>query len=394
LKDSHGTTPLLFAASAGQQNTKIYDLFIAHGDNLAKEVTEEGANPLLLAIANDKDLTLTNYFVSKKLDLNSTDAAGNNAFSYAAKGGNIELLKRLLEKGVKPNADAMLMAAQGGGGRRGGATIGLPVYQYLESLNIKPAATGKGGENALHYIVRKPNQTEVIQYFLSKGVDVNQSDEDGNTVFMNAAASNRDTAVFALLAPRVKNINQANKKGQTALALAVGTNTPDVLRYLLAKGADVKTLDKDGNNLAYYVVESFRPQMPQGGPNGQGERSANAPKADDLETKLAILKEKGLNLAAPQGNGNTLYHIAVAKNNLSLVKRLESLGIDVNAKNSDGLTALHKAAMIAKDDSMMKYLISIGAKKEAVTNFKETAFDLATENESLTKNNIPVNFLK
>jgi hypothetical protein len=43
---------------------------------------------------------------------------------------------------------------------------------------------------------------------------------------------------------------------------------------------------------------------------------------------------------------------------------------------------------------MMKYLLSIGAKKEAVTNFKETAFDLASENESLTKKNVSVNFLK
>lgn len=42
----------------------------------------------------------------------------------------------------------------------------------------------------------------------------------------------------------------------------------------------------------------------------------------------------------------------------------------------------------------MKYLISVGAKKDAVTNFKETAFDLASENESLSKSNVSVNFLK
>jgi len=89
-----------------------------------------------------------------------------------------------------------------------------------------------------------------------------------------------------------------------------------------------------------------------------------------------------------------LYHLAVAKNDLSLVKSLEKLGIDVNTKNSEGITALHKAAMISKDDTMMKYLLSIGAKKDLVTNFKETAFDLAAENESLSKNNVTVNFLK
>ena len=389
-QDSHGTTPMLFAAGAGIQNTKVYDLFIANGANLKKDVNQEGANVLLLSIANDKELTLTNYFISKGLDLNSTDAAGNNAFSYAARSGNIELLKTLVQKGVKPNANAMLMVAQGGGGRRGAPAVGLPIYQYLESLNIKPTTTGKGGENALHYIVRKPNQAEVIQYLLAKGVDVNQVDEDGSTVLMNAAASNRDTAVFAMIVPKTKNINQVNKKGQTALTLAAGSNSPDVIRYLIAKGSAVNTVDKSGNNLAYYVVEYNRGQ---GGP-GQGAPGQGAPRADDLDTKLAILKENGLNLAAPQKNGNTLYHIAVAKNNLALLKRLEPLGIDVNAKNSEGLTALHKAAMIAKDDSIMKYLISIGAKKDVVSNFKETAYDLASENESLTKSNVSVNFLK
>ncbi|MEO7213507.1 ankyrin repeat domain-containing protein [Mucilaginibacter sp.] len=385
LEDSHGYTPLLFAANSGQQNTKIYDLFIARGIDLKKELSAEGANVLLLAIANDKDLALTKYFVAKGLDLNSTDAAGNNAFSYAARAGNIDVLKTLVEKGVKPNPNAILMAAQGGARRGGGPGIGLPVYQYLESVGLKATVTAKTGENALHYIVRKPNQGPIIEYFISKGVDVNQADEEGNDVLMNAAAGNRDTAVLLTLVPKTKNINQANLKGVTALAMAVRGNSPDVVRLLIAKGADLNAVDKAGNNLAYYAIESYRPQT---GPGSNGSRP------EDFDTKLQILKAKGLDITAAQKNGNTLYHLALAKNDISLLKRIEPLGIDVNAKNKEGMTVLHKAALVAKDDAMLKYLLSIGAKKEAVTNFKETAFDLATENESLSKNKVSVNFLK
>jgi ankyrin repeat protein len=389
IEDSHGATPLLFAAGSAQQNTRIYDLLIANGVDIKKELNSDGANAILLAVTNDKDFALTNYFITKGLSLNSIDAAGNNAFSYAARAGNIDVLKALIQKGVKPNANAMLMAAQGGGGRRGGSGAGLPVFQYLESLNIKATAVNKSGENALHYLVRKPNQTEIIKYFISKGVDINQADEEGNTVFMNAALTNRDTAVINLLLPNVKNINQGSQKGVTALAMAVRGNSPDVVRLLISKGADVKALDKTGNNLAYYAVESYRPQT-QGG----GERAANGPKPEDFDTKLQILKQNGLNIAVPQKNGNTLYHLALAKNDIALLKRLEPLGIDINAKNKEGMTVLHKAALIAKDDAMLKYLLAAGAKKEAVTNLKETAFDLAAENESLTKNNVSVNFLK
>ena len=397
-EDSHGATPLLFAAGGGQQNTKVYDALIAKGVNLKKSLNAEGANVLLLAIANDPDMTLTTYFVSKGLDINSTDAAGNNAFSYAARSGNIDMLKKLLQKGIKPNAKAMLMAAQGS--RRGANT--LEVYQYLESLGLKSTVTGKGGENVLHSIARRPKQEEIIQFFLSEGVDVNQTDEDGNTVLMNAAASNRDSAVFALLLPGTKNINQANDKGMTALTLAVRSNSPEIVDYLIRKGADAKVLDKAGNSLAAYAIESYRPQ-PAGrpmmagaaGPGGAAGRGAGmGPKPEDFDHKIKSLQAAGLDLNAVQEGGNTLFHLAIAKNDVAILKRLQALGLDINAKNKEGITPLHKAAMVAKDDVLLKYLLASGAKKESVTGFEETAFDLASENESLKKNNVSLTFLK
>ncbi|TXK33294.1 ankyrin repeat domain-containing protein [Pontibacter qinzhouensis] len=385
-EDSHGTTPLNFAAGSGQQNTKVYDLLIANGANPKKELNQNGANALLLAAASDKDLNLINYFVSKGLDLKSTDAMGYNAFSYAARGGNVEQLKALVKKGVTVNEYALLTAAQGGGRRGGGGEeIGLPFFQYLESLRIKPTVTNKNGENVLHFLVRKPNQAETIKYFLSKGVDVNKADAEGNTALLNAATSNQDTAIIALLLPKVKDINHVNKQGMSALTMAVRTNSLAMARFLASKGADVKVLDQEGNNLAYHLVQAYTPAS---------ERSVNAPKKDEFDAKLQLLQAKGLQVKAPQKNGNTLYHVAVVKNDLPLLQRLQPLGIDINHKNAEGITALHKAAMVSKDDAILKYLVSIGAKKEIGTNFDETAFDLASENESLTKNNISVNFLK
>ncbi|MFD2571571.1 ankyrin repeat domain-containing protein [Spirosoma soli] len=388
LEDNHGMTVLNFAAASGQPNTQVYDLCLKNGADLKKDLNHDGANALLLAIANDKDLKLTDYFVSKGLDLKSTDAAGNNAFSYAARSGNIANMKTLVEKGVAAQDNAFIMASQGS--RRGPNSP--EVFQYLESLNLKPTVTNKNGENALHAIVRRPRQNELIQYFLSKGVDVNQADEEGNTVFMNAAASNRDIAVLEMLVPKVKNINQANQKGVTALAMAVKGNSPEVVSYLVGKGADVKVTDKNGDNLAAYLIQS---NPTAGGARGEGgPRPEGGPQTDDFAAKLKLLQEKGLDVKAPQKNGNTLYHLAVAKNDLALLKKLEPLQLDVNARNKEGITALHKAAMVSKDDAIMKYLLSIGAKKDISTNFKETAFDLASENESLSKGNISLNFLK
>lgn len=388
VEDNHGMTVLNFAATGGQQNTQVYDLCLKNGADLKKDLNHDGANALLLVISNDKDFKLTDYFVSKGLSLKSTDAAGNNAFSYAARGGNIELMKALLQKGVSAQDNAFIMASQGT--RRGPNSP--EVFQYLESLNLKPTVTNKNGENALHAIVRRPRQNELIQYFLSKGVDVNQADEEGNTVFMNAAASNRDIAVLEMLAPKVKNINQANEKGLTALTMAVRGNSSEVVGYLINKGADVKVTDKNGDNLAAYLIQS---NPAAGGARGEGgPRPEGGQRTDEFSAKMKLLQDKGLDVKAPQKNGNTLYHLAVAKNDLSLLKKLEPLQIDVNAKNKEGMTALHKAAMVSKDDAVLKYLLSIGAKKEIPTNYKETAFDLASENESLSKGQVSVTFLK
>jgi ankyrin repeat protein len=374
--DSRGYNAVNFAASGGQRNTKVYDLLIANGANLQKDLTPEGANALLLAVASDKDFTLTNYFISKGLSLNSTDLAGNTAFSYVARSGNIELLKVLLVKGVKYNDNAIIMASQTGG--RAGTPIGLEMFEYLESLKLNPVTVNANGENALHFIARRPKQDTLIRYFLSKGVDVNKADNDGNTPFMLAAASNREIATLNLLAPSVKNINQVNKKGASALSLAVRNNSPEVVALLLEKGADVKVKDAAGDNMAAYLVQSYN-----------GARGSA-----DFDTKIKLLSDKGFDITKPQDNGNTLFHLAIAKNDLAFLKRVEEMKIDINAKNKEGLTVLHKAAMTAKDDVILKYLVSAGARKDLVTEFKETPFDLAKENESLTRKNVSIAFLK
>ena len=381
--DSYGTPVVAYAASTGQANTALYDTFFKLGSDPKKKYTN-GANLLLLSIAADKDLKLADYLVSKGLSFKDVDAEGATAFDYAAKSGNIELLKAVLAKGAKPTGLALYYASQGG--RMSSASLEL--YKYLvEDLKLNPSATNKEGNNVLHNIVRRPNQEEIIKYFLAKGVDGNKANEEGNTPFMNAAAG-RNLSVLELLAPKVKNINAVNKKGESALTEAIAHGSSEVAAYLIGKGANVKIEDAAGNNLAYYLVESYRPAGRPGGPG--------APQAqkDEFAEKLALLTSKGLDIAAPQKDGSTLYHVAIARLDLGLLKKLNDLKVNVNAKNKEGVTVLHRAALISKDDEILKYLVAIGADKAIKTDFDETAFDLAAENKFLSEKNISVNFLK
>jgi ankyrin repeat protein len=375
VQDSHGSEPIVFAVSGGQKKLAVYDAFVKAGIDLKKKY-KNGANLLLLGIANDKDLSIANYLVSKGLSFKDVDDEGNTAFDYAARSGNLELLKALLAKGVKPTNGALIFASQGGRG----TAAPIEVYQFLvEELKLNPAYADKTGDNVLHAIVRKPNQQQIIEYFLAKGTDVNKANAEGVTPFMLAAAG-QNLAAVQLLAPKVKNIKAVNERGESALTMAVNSGSPKIMSFLIDKGADVKIEDKTGKNLAYRLVESYRPARGQQG--------------NEFTEKLNLLTEKGLNVTSPQKDGSTLYHAAIAKGDLDLLKKLAALKVDINAKDKEGLTVLHRAALTAKDDAVLKYLLTIGADKTIKTEFDETAYDLAAENGFLSQKNISVIFLK
>jgi len=343
--DDNGNTALTFAAATGQVNTKLYDLLIKHGFNPKVEKNHSGANALLLIAPYIKDFSLIDYFTSKGVDLRSTDNNGNGMFNYAARTGNIALLKHLVAKGLpykelaSDGGNAMIFASRG----TRNVTNVLDVYQYLESLGVNPNVVTKNGVNPLHAIAGKVKDSKIYSYFLSKGVNINQADDKGRTPFTNALTR----------------------------------NSLDIVQFLLNKGADVNTKDKKGNNLAYHLIRSYRSN-----------------KFEEFQQKVKLLVNNGLNIAEHQQDGNSLYHLALETNDMKLLQWVRENKVDINFKNQNGLTALHKAAMTAKDDQILKYLLSIGADKTIKTDFEESVYDLAAENELLQKNNIDIQFLK
>ena len=125
-----------------------------------------------------------------------------------------------------------------------------------------------------------------------------------------------------------------------------------------------------------------------------------------FDQKLITLTAAGLKMDALQSNEETLLHLAVKKNSLPLLKTLATYQIPMNTKNKEGLTPLHLAAMKATGTEILQFMIDKGADKKvkpnfenisdkkATTDFGETVYDLASENEILLKQNIKINFLQ
>jgi len=365
--DDHGYTILNFAASTGQTNTKIYDYLIKISANIKTDKNRKGANALLLVAPYLENDSLVRYLLSKGASLEDTDNNGNGIFEYAAKGGNISFLKTLIDKGVTKGENTMIFASQGI--RRKKNT--LQTYKFLESVGVKTNCIDENGKNPLHAIADNNKDLATYNYFISKGVNVNLQDNKGRSPFMNAA-NNNSLEIVKFLSKKITNINSKDKKGRSALIMSVQSNTKEVVKFLLDMGANINTEDADGNTLSYYLINIF--------------------KTVEFEDKLSILEKNGLVINKLQHSKNTLLHIAVTKDNLALLKRLNSFNIDVNAKNKDQLSALQIAAMKTRNVEILEYLLTIGAYKNIKTAFNETIYDLASENELLINNNI--NFLK
>lgn len=375
--DDHGYNVLNFAAVTGQTNPAVYDYLLSKGAKLS-DTNHNGANALLLLTPFLKDWEMIQYLTSKGVPLDSKDKDGNGIFFYVARSGNIQMMDLLISKEVSfkefnnQGENAMFAAAQGT--RRGANSI--EVFQYLESVGVKANFTTKNGQTPLHALAARAKDPQLFAYFVANGVDVNQADEEGNTALILASAYNSEKIVM-LLTAMTEDINASNSKGESALTKAVGSNSASVARFLLRQGADLSAVDQKGNSLAYYLIESYSPRRQK-----------------DFEEKLAMLKKLDLDFESVQAEGNNLLHLAAKENELYLIETVLALGVDINKKNDQGMTPLQIAAMNATDDQTLKIMLKNGADKSVKTDFDETVFDLASENEILAKSGIDISFLK
>ena len=186
-----------------------------------------------------------------------------------------------------------------------------------------------------------------------------------------------DLNTVKFLYQHVKDINYRNKEGASALTNAVQRNSVSVIKFLVKSGADVLVKDKKGNNLFFYLIKYFKPK-----------------KLHLLREKVEILSANGFDISQKQKDGNSLYHLAIETKDVEFLEWVYSQNIEVNSKNNNGITPLHKAIMTGKNDELIKLLIRFGADKTIKTDFDESSYELALENELLKKNATDINFLK
>jgi ankyrin repeat protein len=223
----------------------------------------------------------------------------------------------------------------------------------LVELLIKKGANAKGlhckMRSLSHVAVAARCSTKMIRLLVDQ-VDVNGRDLDGATA-LHLACEQGNLAIASELLARGATIDSVTCYKKNALHFAVCADSPnlELIKLLVEKGVDVGAPSRGGVTALHFACERGQLDVFQ------------------------LLLGTGEDAKCTTESGRTLLHYAASKqdSNLEIVESLVELGVDVNAKDKDGLTALHVAAEQNNCD-LVKVLLRRGASFE-VSNRGRTA---------------------
>ena len=165
------------------------------------------------------------WYSGYNFDLSGVDEIGASAFWRAAYASDVDAMKLLMAYGADPNLRTMKPAGRprtGDGGRENTQDVsGLPPIPVGgPGVTALQAVAGVGygeGFAANSHRFAPIGMMAAVKYLVEEvGIDVNEVDHEGNTALHHAAAR--------------------------------GDN--EMIKYLVSKGANVKAVNREGNNIA------------------------------------------------------------------------------------------------------------------------------------------------
>jgi ankyrin repeat protein len=412
--EADGTTALHWAVR--NDDAALVDQLIRLGAN-AKAANRYGITPLYLASVNGSG-PIIEKLLKAGADANSISSEGETALMTAAHTGNADAVKVLLAHGADVNAkenwhgETALMWAVA----QKHAAVARELLAKGADVNARSTANKwerqnsaeprekwlpLGGLTALEFAARQ-GCVDCIPVLVEAGADVNAVDPDGISPLLSAIINGHYDAAEVLL-EKGSNPNIADGNGRTPLYSAVDfhtmpasnrpspkeidneTSSLDLVKALLAKSADV--------NAQLKKQQPYRTKLDRGDDTVLTTGTTpllRAAKAGDVAVmKLLLAKgadaklttRNGINpLMAAAGLGtkeeDTTGRRKTQTEAIEAVKLCLEAGVDVNAADSRGQTALHGAAFQGFDD-VVKFLAEHGAKLDAKDRQGKTPLDSA-----------------
>ncbi|XP_041467272.1 putative ankyrin repeat protein RF_0381 [Lytechinus variegatus] len=244
------------------------------------------------------------------------------------------------------------------------------------------------GWTALHRAA-KNGHTDVIEYLICKGAEVNKEDNYGFTA-LHRAANNGHIDVIKYLISEGAEFNKVDNDGLTALHHAANNGHIDVIKYLISGGAEVNKVDNDGLTALHRAVwnghiDVIKYLFSEGAEVNKEDNDGltalhHAANIGHIDVIYLISEKADINKV--DNDGQTALHHAANNGHIDISKYLINGGAEVNKEDNNGETALHIAAKNGRID-FIKYLISEGGEVNKEDNDERTALHNAAENGNI-----------
>lgn len=216
-----------------------------------------GARPLSHA-AQSGHLEMVDLLLQRGAPINARNLAGSTALFAAAERGQTAVVRRLIDRGadvsLKGRSDISPVAAAAFAGRA--SLVKLLIEHGADARS--PDDTGK---TPIIYAAAS-GQLEIVKLLLAQNIDINARYANDLTLLMWACGPDDSVAepqaleVTSYLVAAGAHIDDRDARGRTALMIAAEGNRPDVVKLLLAHGADPALQDKAGKRAADLTVQS------------------------------------------------------------------------------------------------------------------------------------------
>jgi ankyrin repeat protein len=344
--DDYNNTPLHLAAANG--HTKLVELLLARNAKVeARNRADE--TPLFQALFSvHKDTA--EVLIAHGADFHS-EASTGGAFVIAALLGHAEIVEYLINKGMDVNA------------------------------------RDNSGRTALHAasIIGIWPTTNVIKLLIAKGADVNAKEIRNGFTPLHIAAKDAFTAAVEILINAGADVNAKSMTKDTPLQVAV-TDTwkskKEVVALLIAKGCDINATNMFGCTALHSIAKLKIGISAKEAKVGSGFSYDEARRvfADQLEV-VKFLVAKGANVNSLDDSRYSPLFWAVWADNIDAAKLLINLGAKVNLQNKFDESPLHIAARRASGE-MAELLILNGASFDLKDSLNKTPLAIAIRNRN------------